>query len=302
MAIADQSEWTSKVLIIDDMLTNVMLMEAMTSQLPGVEAVGFTRPIEALIWCESNEPDLILLDQIMPEIGGPEMLTRLKALPSIANTPVIVVTAMEDRQARLTALDSGASDFIIKPLDPAEFLVRCRNMLNLAKATRLLQRLATTDELTGLWNRRHFLTRLGIETDRANRFPGRALSAAVLDIDDFKQINDQYGHAAGDMVLRQIARIAGDSVRTIDVVGRIGGEEFAIILPDTDLAGAGVLCERLRQRIEDYPIVSGTRELKVTVSGGLAEFTLGERSERLLARADEGLYRAKRAGKNRIVH
>jgi len=299
MAPIDPSEPTSRILLIDHLPSNLIAMKALLGDLPGVEAIGFSGPIEALIWCEGNMPDLILLDADLPVMGGVEMLARLKALPSVAEAPVILLASAEDRESRLAVLAAGASDFIAKPIDSTEFVVRCRNMLSLGKATSLLRRLATSDELTGLSNRRYFLTRLGVETDRANRFPGRRLSVAMIDIDNFKQINDQQGHVAGDAVLRQVARIAADSVRTIDVVGRIGGEEFAIVLPDTDLGGAATLCERLRQRIEDHPFHVGGDP--VTISGGLAEFTTGERFEKLLARADERLRDAKQQGKNRIA-
>lgn len=169
-----------------------------------------------------------------------------------------------------------------------------------AEATAELKRLATTDVLTGLWNRRHLLERLEAETGRSLR-TGRPLCLAILDVDHFKRVNDLHGHPAGDSVLRELARRIRDSVRSSDVVGRMGGEEFAILMPETDRGQARLVCERLRARVAGEPVTlpCGTA-LEVTLSTGIALLAGQEASERLISRADAALYDAKADGRNRV--
>ena len=288
-----------RVLIIDDLLSNTLLLEGLVGTLDGVTPTGFNDPAEAVEWCRTNEPDLVLLDYIMPQLSGLEVLRRLRGMPHLKDIPVIVVTALEDRKSRLEALEAGANDFVTKPFDELELLARSRSMLKLRAASRELQRLATTDELTGLPNRRHFLARLKEESDRATRFRERSLSVAMADADHFKRVNDTYGHAAGDAVLRKIAEIFRSAIRTIDVPGRLGGEEFGIIMPDTHLPAAQLVCERLRQQVESSMVELDSVEIRVTISLGVAELNEGEHPERLLARADSALYLAKDSGRNR---
>jgi diguanylate cyclase (GGDEF)-like protein len=165
-------------------------------------------------------------------------------------------------------------------------------------ATAELQRIATTDALTGLWNRRHLLERLEAETCRSNR-NGRPLCLAILDVDHFKRVNDLHGHPAGDEVLRTLARLIRDSVRLSEVVGRMGGEEFAILMPETDRAQASLVCERLRERVARSPVrLPSGADLEVTLSTGIALMEGEEASDRLISRADAALYDAKAEGRN----
>lgn len=164
-----------------------------------------------------------------------------------------------------------------------------------------LKQLATTDFLTGVCNRRHFVSRLDDELARVQRHETTRTALLMLDLDHFKQINDVRGHPAGDAVLRQIGAMMREGVRKIDTVGRLGGEEFAILLPATDVAAATVFAERLRQEVERTPVASESGELRVTVSIGIAIVDPRDRgSEAVMARADEALYRAKRNGRNRV--
>ncbi|HEX8483097.1 MAG TPA: diguanylate cyclase [Allosphingosinicella sp.] len=169
-----------------------------------------------------------------------------------------------------------------------------------AEATAELQRIATTDALTGLWNRRHLLERMEAEIGRSRR-GGRPLCVAFLDVDHFKRVNDEHGHPAGDEVLRVLAGLIRDSLRSSDVVGRMGGEEFAILMPETDRARAKLVCERLREKVATRPVrlPSGV-ELTMTLSTGIALLAGGEASDRLISRADSALYGAKAEGRNRV--
>lgn len=167
-----------------------------------------------------------------------------------------------------------------------------------AEATAELQRIATTDALTGLWNRRHLLERLEAETGRSRR-NGRPLCVAILDVDHFKRVNDLHGHPAGDDVLRVLAGLIRDAVRLSDVVGRMGGEEFAILMPETDRGQARLVCERLGEMVARSPVRLPSGEtLSVTLSTGIALMAGKEASDRLISRADAALYDAKAEGRN----
>nr|HMN61199.1 sensor domain-containing diguanylate cyclase [Anaerolinea sp.] len=164
-----------------------------------------------------------------------------------------------------------------------------------------LHRLATTDALTGLANRRHLLERAEREFEHARRY-FEPISALMLDIDHFKQVNDTYGHAAGDEVLRTVAEVCAAALRKVDVIGRYGGEEFAALLPETRLHDAATVAERLALAVSDLPFDIQGRLLHVTVSVGVAEAQgPGDTLARLIDRADQAMYRAKQAGRNRVV-
>ncbi|WP_370188686.1 diguanylate cyclase [Qipengyuania sp.] len=169
-----------------------------------------------------------------------------------------------------------------------------------ADARRELQRSASTDALTGLPNRRSFIDALGRSLDRAASDPARPLSLAIFDIDHFKQINDRFGHPAGDEVIREVARRASESLRKRDLVGRIGGEEFAVIFPQADLETAAMVCERLRLGIAHSPVVHGDAIIPFTASVGVADFQPGDDLDHLMARADAALYEAKTGGRNQV--
>jgi diguanylate cyclase (GGDEF)-like protein len=162
-----------------------------------------------------------------------------------------------------------------------------------------LRRAATTDELTGLLNRRAFLAALDTEIARSER-SGSPLALALIDLDHFKSVNDRFGHAGGDEVLRRFADTAREAMRTADVIGRLGGEEFAVLMPDTDQVQSGIAGERLRDAVARRRVVLSTGALApVTISVGVAHHHAGEERDRLIIRADEALYEAKDSGRNR---
>ncbi len=297
-----------KIAIVDDVLPNALLLKGYAKRLEDVEAFTFTDPVKALDWCAENIPDLVMLDYLMPEMDGTEFLKRFREIEGLRDIPVVVITAAEQKEALYSALQAGANDFLRKPVDDLELIARANNMLQLrerqlelAEANERLLILATTDSLTGLSNRRHFLEKLSEEISRAQRY-GRPCAVAMVDADHFKSVNDTYGHEVGDRVLKQLSKLMSDEIRDVDCVGRLGGEEFAILLPETNVEGGKIFCERLLQRIRDAEIDLGETILRYTVSVGLTEVCKGElKTDVILNRADEALYVAKESGRDRVA-
>jgi diguanylate cyclase (GGDEF)-like protein len=244
-----------------------------------------------------DQPELVLLDVILPDMDGFTVVHAIKERPG-PFVPVILLTALDDPASRARGIAAGADEVATKPVHPFELRLRVRAMLRiqqltgeLERANRRWQLLARTDELTRVRNRRGLMTTLEREFHRAARY-GAPLSVIELDLDHFKQVNDRFGHAAGDALLKRVARALRHGLRQVDVVGRIGGEEFVVVAPETSAREAVVLAERLRQAVAATGI---------TVSCGVA--TLGQvearDAEQLLAHADHALYRAKSLGRNR---
>lgn len=260
--------------------------------------------LETLALAQRVKPSVILLSLELPGLNGHQTLARLKAETELRDTPVVFITGHTDTGDVVEGLRLGAHDFLRKPFEPAEVIarvsaaVRVRELqddLRLRNAE--LDRISRSDPLTGLANRRHLDERLAAYVASADRHQHN-LSVAIVDIDNFKGVNDTFGHSAGDAVLCEVARRLAASARIEDVVGRWGGEEFMVILPHCDLDGAAVVSERMRQTVSATPIsVEGGVAIPVTVSIGCSRGA----DERLIERADAALYEAKNAGRNRTV-
>lgn len=286
------------VLVVDDEPLLRMYLSALLEETATV--IEAESGEDAIAKIREDKPDLILLDVEMPGISGYETCERLKADDELASTPIIFITGREDAEDEEHGLVIGGVDYIKKPLSPGLVKARINNQLQLLRYQRQLERLATTDQLTDLWNRRHLLEIAGNEVGRYRRY-GRTLSAVIFDIDHFKKLNDTHGHAAGDFALRECAKTLVDVVRAQDTLARIGGEEFCALLPDTDIEGASQLAEKIRQRVEDIEINFDDHIINFTVSLGVAEIRDEDESfEGLMARADEALYYAKANGRNRV--
>lgn len=246
-------------------------------------------------------PALILLDLNMPEMDGFEILRRLKDDAKTIHIPVIVLSGQDSAEDKVTAFDLGAVDFIAKPFDMTELRARIRVALRMQALVQMLAQRAQIDGLTGLCNRACFDTRWHQEHERASR-SGTALSLAIFDLDEFKSINDTYGHPAGDAVLVGLAQLISRTVRVSDVACRYGGEEFAIIFPETSPAEAVAICERLRKACEQivWPKHPGRT---VTLSIGIAGTAspVGVHKQIWIETADRNLYSAKREGRNRTI-
>jgi len=299
---------TMKVVIVDDSLPNALLAQSLVQRLDFVETIVFTEPTKALDWCRASQPDLILLDHIMPEMDGVTFMERFFQNEENRTTPVIVITADDQRETLHKALECGATDFLQKPFDPTELIARTRNILKLranqlelAETIERLHILATTDMLTQTANRRHFLERLDAEMSRSRRF-NEPLCVAIMDADKFKNINDTYGHAGGDDVLRSLSAITKKMLRNHDLVGRFGGEEFALCMPETVLDKGVLVANRVREAIADMEIPNEAGPIKFTVSIGITQYDPEkDDADILMNKADALLYDAKNQGRNRVV-
>ena len=222
-----------------------------------------------------------------------------------------LAVAEADNNARLLrGLEIGVNDYLMRPIDRNEMLARARTQIKKKRYTERLRdnvqasiEMAITDALTGLFNRRYMETHLATLVEQAAA-RGKPITVLVLDIDFFKSINDGHGHDAGDDVLREFALRIRKSIRNIDLACRYGGEEFVIVMPETDMAVATMVAERLRRRVasEPFAIQNGTRQLNATISIGIAGLAAtDDTAATILKRADQALYRAKRDGRNRVV-
>jgi diguanylate cyclase (GGDEF)-like protein len=248
-------------------------------------------------------PDLILLDVDLPLVTGFEVCQKLKNDPMTAQIPVIFLTGAAEVYAKVHGFDLGAVDYVTKPFEPAELRARVRAALRTKRFHDILAARSHIDGLTGIWNRSYFDQRLGEECAAAKRY-GRTVSLLMLDLDNFKALNDAHGHPFGDLVLQTLGDLLNSFVRTTDAPCRYGGEEFAIVLTETDLAGAEVTAERLRLEIAATAFHPKGKSVSVTGSLGVVCSTLfsdGSLSlSGMVAAADDALYRAKREGRNRI--
>ena len=256
---------------------------------------------EALEFIYANDVATVLLDLSMPGMDGFEVLRDIGSKEGAAHVPVIVLSGQQDSQDKIMAFALGAMDYITKPFDLAELRARMRSALRIHRLVRMLNERAQLDGLTGLWNRSHLDERLAQHVSSAER-SDRPLSLALLDLDHFKSINDNYGHPAGDAALQGAADIISQTARGGDIPCRYGGEEFAILMPETSPEQARTLCERIREAIADrnWP---AHPDRKITVSIGVcgADGATGVPAAQWVAQADAALYKAKEGGRNRVV-
>jgi diguanylate cyclase (GGDEF)-like protein len=245
-----------------------------------------------------DEFDLVLLDIMMPETDGYTVLRSIRQNNDPEELPVIMITAKAESEDRVQAFEEGANDYITKPIDFPVARERIRTHLSLKKAYKRIQELARRDELTGLYNRRHWMTLYENEFKRALRYEND-LSVLIMDLDHFSAINDNHGHLAGDEVLKKVSEILQKATRSSDVLGRYGGEEFGLFLPETGQEEAVELGNRIREQIDEHDFSFEGTELPVTISVGTAELWSGRDDKTsLLNKADQALYEAKAAGRN----
>jgi diguanylate cyclase (GGDEF)-like protein len=291
-----------KILAVDDAKDTLMLLDFDLAE-EGYQVFTAESGEIALDVLEEQAIDLILLDMYMPGISGLAMLQKLKSHSAFINIPVIMLSASDDEDQIVAALEFGADDYVTKPYIPKVLLARIRTSLRLLEKTLELESLAKTDFLTGINNRGSFedLANRAISQAKRTNFP---LVMAMFDIDFFKAVNDNYGHDSGDKVLIKFANIMCDCFRDYDIIGRVGGEEFAVFMPDTTAENAFIACERFRLAIEGNEIKLddvSDKIISVTVSVGLS---LGQGSElnleELFKKSDIGLYQAKNNGRNQI--
>src|SRR3954463_16254135 len=311
----DTEPSSARILIVDDHEDNVELLRARLES-GGYETQSAKDGAEALSTIESTVPDLVLLDIMMPKIDGIEVARRVKNNPDLPFIPIIMQTALDSTENKVEGLEAGADDYITKPIDFPELKARVNSMLRikrlqeeieerereLMEANERLRHMSQTDGLTGLENRRHIETRLEEMFEHAKRL-AEPFSCVMVDLDKFKSVNDEYGHQAGDAVLKQLARILKNEVREIDHAGRYGGEEFILLLTGTVLDAAVTFAERVRKAIEDHTFTFDGGTLKRTASFGVAGWPHPKvkNCDSLVKAADEALYVAKETGRNRVI-
>jgi two-component system cell cycle response regulator len=306
-AITDTGR-NGRVLIVDDRPASFERISATLAKEHEVEVEP--DPTQALFHAADGNYDLVIVSLGLENYDALRLCSQLRSLDRTRNLPILAIAEPDNNVRMARGLEIGVNDYLLRPIDRNELLARVRTQVRKRRYTERLRdsfqmsiEMAITDALTGLSNRRYMESHLGTLIEQAAA-RGKALAALVLDIDYFKAINDTHGHDAGDDVLRDFALRIKRSIRGIDLACRYGGEEFVIIMPETDLAVAAMVAERLRRRIaaDPFAIAQGTRQVPVTISIGIAGLRGKEDdAASLLKRADEALYRAKRDGRNRVV-
>lgn len=268
-----------------------------------------TAPADAVFQVTGADYELALVSMALDGFDPLRVCSQIRTVDNSRNLPIILLADEADKPRVVRALDLGINDFISRPVERNELMARVRTQirrhrygLELRQSVSDTMAMAVTDELTGLYNRRYFDRHLGIMLGKAQE-QGRDMALMILDIDHFKAVNDNHGHDAGDAVLREFAARLRRNIRGVDLACRFGGEEFVVLMPDTDAAQAETVAERVRQAIAERPFEVGLpRPLTVTVSVGVAlNESLSDTPETMVKRADVALYRAKRSGRNRVI-
>jgi len=305
-AVADNGR-NGKILVVDDRRSSY---ERIASVLAAEHAVDVEpNPHDALFHAAEGDYDLLIVSLGLEGFDGLRLCSQVRSLDRIRNIPILVVAEAEDSARLLRGLEIGINDYLVRPIDKNEMLARVRTQVRkkrfsarLRDNVQLSLEMAITDALTGLYNRRYMESHLGTLIEQAQS-RGRPLVLLIVDIDLFKSINDTHGHDAGDDVLREFAIRLKKSIRGIDLACRYGGEEFVVVMPETDMAVATVVAERIRRRIaaEPFAVDKGAKAIPVTISIGLSALgAAGDDTASILKRADQALYRAKRDGRNRV--
>src|ERR1041385_8003414 len=291
-------ESKSHILVVDDNPDKLNLIKAALN-LAGYSVTTATDGDEALAAIESYQPDLVITDVMMPRMNGYELAQRIRANPLTKFIPVIMQTAGGRRAEDLRrASEVGALGYSTDPTDLDLLMARTRTLLEFKAYLDVCEEAAFTDHLTGLANRRRFERQLEREVGRVERF-GHPFTLLMLDIDNFKKLNDNFGHDAGDDAIRRLSKVLREGTRGIDLAARIGGEEFAVLLVETSKQGGSEVAERLRAAIKVLDIPKARH---ITASFGVAECpTDAQTAADVLKAQDVALYEAKRHGRDRVV-
>jgi len=294
------------ILLID---TDERHGERIKSYLKGHRVDLLTSPADAVFQVTGAEYDLALVAMSLTDFDPLRVCSQIRTLEQARTLPIILIADEVDKPKVVRALDLGVNDFIMRPVERNELMARVRTQIKrhryameLRQSVNHTMSLAVTDDLTGLYNRRYFDRHLSVMLSKAQE-QDRDMALMILDIDHFKTVNDTHGHDVGDKVLKEFAVRLKRNIRGVDLACRFGGEEFVVLMPDTDMRQAEAVAERVREAIAERGFeVPDARPLNVTVSAGVAlNESLGDTPETLVKRADVALYRAKREGRNRVV-
>lgn len=288
------------ILIVDDTISNLNILAELLDDYDVIEATNAEDAFEIIE--EEEKIDLILLDIVMPDIDGFDMCKRIKSNVNTEHIPIIFITAKTDENSIETAYDIGGSDYVAKPFKPKELLARVKKELKIQELMQELKLLASTDPMTKLYNRRYFIEMSEYILKSAKREKNET-SLIVIDIDKFKPINDTYGHKVGDDVIIYLANKLLEGQRKSDIPCRIGGDEFVILLPNTELSGAIQVAKKLQQDIDTAFIeLEDKTLLKFTISIGVSQIDKTDENalDEGLKKADDALYLSKKEGRNKI--
>src|SRR5882672_10194455 len=305
-AVADKGVG-GRILLVDDRTSSYERLAPILSAEHTVDVE--INPAEALFHAADGNYDLLIVSLSLENFDGLRLCSQARSLERTRQVPILAIADADNNPRMLRGLEIGVNDYLMRPIDKNELLARARTQIRKKRYTERLRdnvqmsiEMAITDPLTGLYNRRYMESHLNSLLEQAVSRK-KPLTVLLLDIDYFKAINDTHGHDAGDDVLREFAIRIRKSIRGIDLACRYGGEEFVVVMPETDLAVATMVAERLRRRIasEPFPIQQGARSIEVTISIGIAGLGGADNAASVLKRADQALYRAKRDGRNRVV-
>ncbi len=308
-----------KILIVDDLPMNIkMLGELLKGQ---YEIIVANNGAKSLQLAMEKQPDLILMDVMMPEMDGYTACRLLKSQPETADIPVLFITARNDSEDIVNGFAAGGNDYITKPFNVSELYARVHNHIELRKSRQAIQSYAAElekvnrelkqllkqqeivaryDPLTSAANRRYAIERIQDEFARYQRTK-RVFSLIMADIDNFKNINDTYGHEGGDFVLKHLVALMQQNLRQQDLVSRWGGEEFLLLLPETNVNEARMAAEKVRAIITSGQFIYNDILIPVTATFGVAEFNPDLELDRNIGRADEAMYRGKKTNKNCVI-
>lgn len=306
-AVTDQGKG-GRILLVDDRPSSYERLAPVLATEHNVDVE--TNPADAVFHAAEGNYDLLIVSLALENFDGLRLCSQARSLERTRNMPILAISDADNNSRLLRGLEIGVNDYLLRPVDKNELLARARTQIRKRRYTDHLRdnvqnsiEMAITDALTGLHNRRYMETHVNSLAEQAAS-RNKPLALMILDIDFFKSINDGYGHDAGDDVLREFAVRIRKSIRGIDLACRYGGEEFVIVMPETDLHVAGMVADRLRRSVagEPFTIEKGTRRIDVTVSIGISALEgKAEPVADVMKRADQALYRAKHDGRNRVV-
>jgi len=293
---SDQMPEPYRVLIVDD-TEQLAGHYAFTLQAAGILTDVVTDPMRMLIHLTDFRPDLVLMDMYMPGCTGSELASVIRQLEDYISVPIVFLSTERDRMKQLSAMQLGGDDFLTKPIATEHVVAAISARL---RRYRVLRSHMDQDSLTGLLNHGTTRKHLAVEVSRAVR-QNLPFCFAMIDLDHFKKINDNYGHPVGDHVLKNLAELLKQRLRKSDIIGRVGGEEFAVILPHTSGADAALVLDKLRESFSGVRHRAENVEFTATFSCGIAEYRRGASADAVNALADQALYQAKQRGRNQIV-